>query len=249
MRVGRRANELRPVTLTLGVLSHPIASAEIRLGRTRVLCAATIEEKLPPHRRGSGGGWVTAEYGLLPCATHTRSQRESTRGRPAGRSQEISRLIGRVLRAVVDLEALGERTIIIDCDVLDADGGTRVAAVTAASVVLRQVSDRLVTAGIASRPILREGVAGVSVGIVGEAMLLDLDYEEDSQAAVDLNVVFAESGKLVEVQGTGEGRPFSQQELNDLLVLAKMGAEVLFQHQRQILETRGSHGTLDRCDG
>jgi ribonuclease PH len=235
----RASDALRPVDIRLGVLVHPLASAEIRVGRTRVLCAVTVEDKVPPHRRGTGLGWVTAEYGLLPAATHVRTVRESVRGRPSGRSQEISRLIGRCLRSVTDLAALGERTLTVDCDVLDADGGTRMAAVTGASAALAAAAQRLWAEGTTQTNVLRQQVAGVSVGVVGGERLLDLDYEEDSAAEVDLNVVFSRSGELVEVQGTGEGRPFTRAELEELLELAARGAGILFQAQEAALREGG----------
>jgi ribonuclease PH len=235
MRIGRGPWELRPVVLTAGVLSHPPGSAEIRLGRTRVLCAATVDDKVPPHVRGSGQGWLTAEYGMLPAATHSRGARESLRGRPAGRTQEISRLIGRALRAVADLTRLSERTVVIDCDVLDADGGTRVAAITGAYVAAQLAVRRLQAEGVVDGPVFREAVAAVSVGVVDGQPLVDLAFEEDSRAEVDLNVVLTESGRLVEVQGTGEARPFTAAELAELVALARRSAEPLFAAQARAL--------------
>jgi ribonuclease PH len=231
VREGRRADEMREVSLKLDVLRHPLASVEIALGGTRVLCAVTAEDKTPPHQRGSGQGWVTAEYSLLPAATHVRTVRESVRGRPSGRTQEISRLIGRALRSVSDLSALGERTVTVDCDVLDADGGTRVAAVTGASLALELASARLLAQGIVSAPLLRERLAGVSVGVVDGEALLDLDYAEDSRAEVDLNVVLTRGGAFVEIQGTGEAHPFRREDLDRLLELAQRGAKTLFEAQ------------------
>lgn len=207
----------------------------IKLGNTQVLCAASVEESVPPFLRGSGRGWVTAEYGMLPRSTQTRSEREGLRGRVKGRSQEIQRLIGRSLRAVTDLEKLGERTVVIDCDVLQADGGTRCASITGGFVALALAVDWLLAKKLIAENPLREYVAAVSVGRVSGRNLLDLDYSEDREAEVDCNVVMTESGRLVEVQGTAEGAPFSRRELNQMLTLADRGIQELFRWQRKVL--------------
>jgi len=232
---GRRPNELRPVDITPHFLRHAEGSALITVGNTRVICAASIEDGVPPFLRGSGRGWVTAEYGMLPRSTHTRSNREAARGKQGGRTQEIQRLIGRSLRAVTRMEALGERTITLDCDVLEADGGTRTASITGAYVALalalRALQDR---GDITGKP-LADSVAAVSVGIVGGRPCLDLPYEEDSRAGVDMNVVMTGRGRFIEVQGTAEGKPFSQAELNKLTGLAAGGIETLTKLQRQVV--------------
>jgi ribonuclease PH len=207
----------------------------VSFGATRVLCTASVEEKVPPHKRGSGEGWVTAEYGMLPRATHTRSDREAAKGKQSGRTQEIQRLIGRSLRAVFDLRALGERTIALDCDVLQADGGTRTAAITGAWVAAHDAVTWLLGQGrIASSP-LRDAVAAVSVGIVQGTPLLDLEYTEDSACDTDMNVVMTGTGGFVEVQGTAEGVPFSRAEMDSLLALADQGIRELVQTQRRAL--------------
>ena len=233
-RDGRHAGDLRPTTIEL----HPVAYAEgsclISTGNTRVLCAASVDESVPDWRASSGKGWVTAEYGMLPRATHTRSSRE--RKGAKGRTQEIQRLIGRSLRSVTDLDALGPRTIILDCDVLQADGGTRTAAVTGASVALALACRHLVGEGLLSRNPLRELVAAVSAGIHDGTPVLDLDYYEDSRAQVDMNLVATEGGKLVEVQGTAEGDPFSREELQESLVLGLEGIRALVLAQKKALE-------------
>ena len=231
---GRQAGELRPMEMVLGSLPYAEGSCLISTGQTRVLCAASIKEGLPRWRERSQAGWVTAEYGMLPRSTHTRSQRE--RARVGGRTQEIQRLIGRSLRSVVDLKALGPRTVIVDCDVLQADGGTRTAATTGASVALWSALDGLTKEGLLERNPMREMVAAVSVGIVDGDPLLDLDYPEDSSAQVDLNVVGTGEGRLVEVQGTAEGDPFSRAELDDLLDLAIDGI------RRLVLAQKGALG-------
>ncbi len=207
----------------------------VSFGDTRVLCTASVEEKVPPHKRGSGEGWVTAEYGMLPRATHTRSDREAARGKQSGRTQEIQRLIGRSLRAVFDLAALGERTISLDCDVLQADGGTRTAAITGAWVAASDAVSWLMAQGKLARSPLRDAVAAVSVGIVDGTPLLDLEYVEDSACDTDMNVVMTGSGGFVEVQGTAEGAPFSRSEMDSLLALATKGIGELVELQRQAL--------------
>jgi len=232
---GRAADQLRPVRITRGYTIHAEGSVLIEFGQTRVLCTASVEEKVPPHKRGSGEGWVTAEYGMLPRATHTRSDREAARGKQSGRTQEIQRLIGRSMRAVFDLAALGERTIQIDCDVLQADGGTRTAAITGAFVAVRDAVAKLLAEGkITSSPI-RSHVAAISVGIVQGVPLLDLEYIEDSACDTDMNVVMTGAGHFVEVQGTAEGVAFTRDEMNALLVLAEKGIAELVVLQDQAL--------------
>ncbi len=229
---GRRPDELRPVTLTLGVLKWAEGSCRIRVGDTDVLCAATIEDRVPPHLRGKGTGWVTAEYSMLPRATAERSQRESSKGRIGGRTHEIQRLVGRSLRGVVDLAKLGERTVTVDCDVLQADGGTRTASITGGYVALAAA---LVTFGM--ERLLLNRIAAVSVGLVDGIALLDLDYPEDSRADVDFNVVGTDGGTYVEIQGTAEGRPFDRPAMNGLLDLAQLGLDRLFEQQAAAIAT------------
>lgn len=230
---GRAADELRPVRITTGTQRFAEGSVTVETGDTRVLCAVTVEDRVPPFLRGSGKGWVTAEYAMLPRATVTRSPRETRSG---GRTHEIQRLIGRSLRAVVDLEAVGERTLIVDCDVIHADGGTRTAAITGAYVALHQAFARMVRRhDIPSTPI-RSAVAATSVGIVNDVSVLDLCYEEDFGAEVDVNVVMTDRNEFVEVQGTAEGRPFSKVVLDGLLVLAEKGIADLFRAQREAIE-------------
>lgn len=236
-RTDKRAhNELRPVKITPGFLPYAEGSALIEMGDTRVSCAASIEERVPPFLRGRGQGWITAEYAMLPRATHQRTQRETGRGGPSGRTHEIQRLIGRSLRAVVDMNILGERTITIDCDVLQADGGTRTASITGAYVALALACRQLLRAGKISRSPLTNEVAAVSVGIVAGTPLLDLKYDEDSRAEVDMNIVCTGDNRFIEVQGTAEGTPFSREEMDDLLTLASHGIERLLQFQRVALE-------------
>ncbi len=227
---GRAPDELRPVSFTLGVQKWAEGSCRIRLGDTEVLCAATIEDKIPPHLRGTGTGWVTAEYAMLPRSTAERTQRESVKGRIGGRTHEIQRLIGRSLRGVVDLARLGERTITIDCDVIQADGGTRTASITGGYVALAAA---LVTYGM--ERLLLGKVAAVSVGIVDGVAVLDLDYAEDSRAEVDFNVVGTDAGTYVELQGTAEGKPFDRAAVDRLLDLANIGLERLFAAQAEAL--------------
>ena len=232
---GRRADELRAVSLTRGYTVHAEGSVLVAFGATKVLCTASVEEKVPAHKRGSGEGWVTAEYGMLPRATHTRGDREAARGKQSGRTQEIQRLIGRSLRSVFDLAALGERTIHLDCDVLQADGGTRTAAITGAWVAARDAVDWLLQQGrIAASPI-RDAVAAVSVGLVRGRALLDLEYTEDAACDTDMNVVMTGSGGFVEVQGTAEGTPFTRTEMDALLGLAAKGIAELVAAQRAAL--------------
>ncbi len=230
---GRAADQLRPVRLTRGYTVHAEGSVLVEFGQTRVLCTASVENRVPSHKKGSGQGWVTAEYGMLPRATHTRGEREAARGKQSGRTQEIQRLIGRSLRAVFDLALLGERTITLDCDVLQADGGTRTAAITGAFVAAHDAVGALLASGqIAATPI-RDHVAAVSVGIVQGTPLLDLEYAEDSACDTDMNVVMTGSGHFIEVQGTAEGAAFSRAEMNTLLGLAEKGIGELIALQRQ----------------
>ena len=228
----RRPDQLRPVRITRHFTRHAEGSVLVEFGETRVLCTASVEESVPGFLKGKGQGWLTAEYGMLPRSTHTRSGREAARGKQSGRTQEIQRLIGRSLRAVVDLAALGERQIIIDCDVLQADGGTRTASVTGACVAVCDALDRLVAAGVLEKSPLRDMVAAVSVGIVNGEPVLDLDYVEDSSCDTDMNVVMTGSGGIVEVQGTAEGTPFSRAELDALLALAERGIARLVEVQK-----------------
>jgi len=235
MRIdGRQLGELRPVKITRNYLKYPEGSVLVEFGDTKVICTASIEDKVPPFLKGSGEGWVTAEYSLLPRATQTRNIREATKGKLSGRTQEIQRLIGRALRSVVDLKAFGERTVLIDCDVIQADGGTRTASITGAFVALVDALNTLHTDPVQPFPV-KDFLAAVSVGIVGEDILLDLCYEEDSQAAVDMNIVMTGSGQFVEVQGTGEGRPFSKEELTQLLSLGEQGVNMLIEYQKEVL--------------
>ena len=237
-RNGARAvNQLRAVRITRGYTIHAEGSVLIEFGATKVLCTASVEEKVPPHKRGSGEGWVTAEYGMLPRATHTRSDREAARGKQSGRTQEIQRLIGRSLRAVFDLKALGERTIHLDCDVLQADGGTRTAAITGAFVAAQDAVNQLLAQGKLKQSPIRDHVAAISVGIVQGTPLLDLEYIEDSACDTDMNVVMTGSGHFVEVQGTAEGAAFSRREMDALLELAEKGISDLVALQKKALET------------
>ncbi len=235
----RRADALRPVTITRHYTRHAEGSVLVEFGHTKVLCTASVEEKVPPHKRGSGEGWVTAEYGMLPRATHTRSDREAARGKQSGRTQEIQRLIGRSLRCVFDLKALGERTISLDCDVIQADGGTRTAAITGAFVAAHdavswlQAQSKLSAAPNASP--IRQFVAAISVGIVKGTPLLDLEYAEDSSCDTDMNVVMTAAGGFVELQGTAEGAAFSRSEMDALLGLADKGIRELIAAQRSAL--------------
>jgi ribonuclease PH len=232
---GRAADALRPTTITPNVLIHAEGSVLIEAGHTRVICAASIEDRVPPFLRNTGKGWITAEYGMLPRATGTRTQRESTAGKVGGRTQEIQRLIGRSLRSVADLKALGERTIWIDCDVIQADGGTRTASITGGFVALVLALDRLRQQGVIKSVPVTHYVAATSVGIVQQTPLLDLAYEEDSTAEVDMNVVKTSGGKFIELQGTAETQPFDREQLNTLLSLADKGIEELIAKQREIV--------------
>jgi ribonuclease PH len=232
---GRAAAALRPVSLERGYTRHAEGSVLVAFGHTRVLCTASVEEKVPPHKRGSGEGWVTAEYGMLPRSTHTRSDREAARGKQSGRTQEIQRLIGRSMRTVFDLSALGERTIHLDCDVLQADGGTRTAAITGAFVAAHDAVTWLLGQGRIPATPIRDFVAAVSVGIVQGTPLLDLEYTEDSACDTDMNVVMTGAGGFVEVQGTAEGTPFSRAEMDALLALAGDGIGELVRLQKRVL--------------
>jgi ribonuclease PH len=233
---GRQPNQLRPVTITPGFLAAAEGSALIEIGHTKVVCSASLEEAVPPWLRGAGRGWITAEYGMLPRATTTRTAREVTRGHPGGRTQEIQRLIGRALRSVTRLEQLGERTIYIDCDVLQADGGTRTAAITGGWVALALALQQMVEFRMIGAMPLREPLAAVSVGLVDGVATLDLCYEEDSRAEVDMNVVMTEAGEYAEVQSTGESRTFTLEQLQHMLALAKDGIARLIRVQKSAVK-------------
>ncbi|MAG15159.1 MAG: ribonuclease PH [Dehalococcoidales bacterium] len=233
---GRAWDELRPITIMPGFQSFAEGSVLIELGKTRVACSVSTEDRVPNFLKGSGTGWITAEYAMLPRATITRTPRESSLGKVGGRSQEIQRFIGRSLRAIVDLTAFGERTLIVDCDVMQADGGTRTAAITGAYVALHQSLQALVNIGVVSTMPLKCAVAATSVGIVRNDMMLDLCYDEDCSAAVDFNVVMTSQDEFVEVQGTAEGKPFSRENIDVLLSLAGKGIKQLFQTQQLALE-------------
>jgi ribonuclease PH len=232
---GRKSDQMRPVKITRGYTRHAEGSVLVEFGETRVLCTASVLDKLPPHLKGLAQGWVTAEYGMLPRATHTRGDREAARGKQSGRTQEIQRLIGRALRSVVDLRKLGERTVHLDCDVLQADGGTRTAAITGAFVALHDAVDGMLKRELIAQSPVRDFVAAVSVGIHGGAPVLDLDYAEDSGSGTDMNVVMTGSGGLVEVQGTAEGAPFSRKEMEAMLDLAQKGIRELVAAQKTAL--------------
>lgn len=231
----RQNNELRAIHITRNFNKHAEGSVLIEVGDTKVICTATVEEKVPPFMRGEGKGWVTAEYSMIPRATQTRNAREATRGKVSGRTMEISRLIGRALRSVVNLEKLGERTIWVDCDVIQADGGTRTASITGAFVAIADACHKLIQDGKVEKMPIQSFIAATSVGIIDEEPRLDLNYEEDSKAKVDMNVVMTDQNKYVEIQGTGEESPFDQEELNDLLQLAKNGIQQLIDYQKEQL--------------
>ncbi|OGO41036.1 MAG: ribonuclease PH [Chloroflexi bacterium RBG_16_58_8] len=233
---GRAYDELRTVKIIPGYQSFAEGSAMIKLGKTHVLCSVSVEERVPAFLKGSGTGWITAEYAMLPRATVTRTQRDSAVGHVTGRNQEIQRLIGRSLRAVADLSALGERTLTVDCDVIQADGGTRTAAITGSYVALYKAMETLQNMGVVSKNPLKSAVAATSVGIVNSYMMLDLCYDEDFQAAVDFNVVMTSKGEFVEIQGTAEGKPFSKETVNDLLALGEKGIQQLLLKQQQALK-------------
>ena len=232
---GREARELRPIAITRSFIKHAEGSVLIEFGDTRVICTASVEESVPPFLRGKGTGWVTAEYSMLPRATHTRSAREASKGKQSGRTLEIQRLIGRSLRAVVDLARLGERSIHIDCDVIQADGGTRTASITGAYVALVDALNTLRNWGLLAELPIREAVAAVSVGIVEGEALLDLNYPEDSSAEVDMNYVMTSSDRFVEVQGTAEAEPFTIAQMDQMRELAMSGIRRLFDIQREVL--------------
>ncbi|MBV7431022.1 MULTISPECIES: ribonuclease PH [unclassified Acidovorax] len=235
---GRAADQLRTVRITRHYTMHAEGSVLIEFGNTKVLCTASVEERVPPHKRGSGEGWVTAEYGMLPRATHTRNDREAARGKQNGRTQEIQRLIGRSLRAVFDLKLLGERTLQLDCDVIQADGGTRTAAITGAWVAAQDAVNQLLASGKIAQSPLVQPVAAISVGMVQGTPLLDLEYVEDVDCDTDMNIVMTGAGHFVEVQGTAEGVAFTRAEMDQLLALAEKGiAELVQLQQRSLLET------------
>ena len=233
---GRRPDQLRPVTITRDYLRHPEGSVLVEFGETKVICTASVEDRVPPFLKGQNQGWVTAEYGMLPRATATRTAREATR--TGGRAQEIQRLVGRSFRAVVELAKLGERSFWVDCDVIQADGGTRTAAITGGFVALADAFAKLVQGGLLSGLPLRDCVAATSVGVVGGTVVLDLDYLEDSSAEVDMNVVMTGAGEFVEIQGTAELVPFGRERLQEMLTLAEAGIQRLVALQRQALEAR-----------
>jgi ribonuclease PH len=236
---GRDERQSRPIEILTGVNMHAEGSALIKVGQTHVHCTASVEDRVPPFLRDTGQGWVTCEYGMLPRATNERTARESTKGRPSGRTQEIQRLIGRSLRAVIEPKTLGQRTIWIDCDVLQADGGTRCASITGACVALALALAKLRAKNLVGAGVLRGLVAATSVGIVGGLACLDLSYVEDSQADVDMNVVRTDRGRFVEVQGTAEGKPFTGKQLDRLLTLAATGIQSLAAAQRSVLREAG----------
>jgi len=229
----RQANQLREIKFTRNYTCHAEGSVLVEFGNTKVICTASIEESVPPFLKGKGEGWVTAEYSMLPRATHTRNKRDSTQGKPNARAQEIQRLIGRSLRGIVDLKALGERQILIDCDVIQADGGTRTASITGAYVALRDAIDSLIASGKLTESPLIDAVAAISVGIYQGSAVLDLDYVEDSNCDTDMNVVMTASGKLIEIQGTAENGAFDRLALNQMLDLAEQGIKQLIQFQLQ----------------
>ncbi len=234
---GRQADEPRKVQIVPGYLTFAEGSALIDMGRTRVLCAVTVEDRVPPFLKGGGSGWITAEYSMLPRATLVRTARETATRKPSGRTMEIQRLIGRSLRAAIDLKVLGERTLTVDCDVIQADGGTRTAAITGSYVAVYHALQQMRRSNrIASMP-LQSAVSAISVGIVDKGLLLDLCYEEDFRAEADFNIVMTEKGDLVEVQGTAEGTPYSRSVLNQVLDLAQKGCRYLFEAQKQVIKT------------
>ena len=232
---GRTAKQFRPVSITRAFTKHAEGSVLIAFGDTKVLCTASVLERVPPHKKGSGEGWVTAEYGMLPRSTHTRSDREAARGKQTGRTQEIQRLIGRAMRSVFNLEILGERTIHLDCDVLQADGGTRTAAITGSYVAARDAINHLLKTGVLKQDPIIDSVAAISVGIYQGQPVLDLDYPEDSSCDTDMNVVMTGKGGMIEIQGTAEGAAFSRTELIELLDLAEQGIAELSKLQTQAL--------------
>lgn len=232
---GRAADELRSLKITPGYLPYAEGSVLIEMGQTRVVCSASVEDRVPPFLRNSGQGWITAEYSMLPRATQTRTPREVRRGGPSGRTHEIQRLIGRSLRAAADMKHLGERTITLDCDVLQADGGTRTAAITGAYVALAMAVNKLIKSGKVGSNVIINEVAAISVGMVGNTPLLDLKYDEDSTAEVDMNVVCTGDGRFIEVQGTAEREAFSREQMDGLLLLAEKGIQLLVNAQREMV--------------
>ena len=245
---GRASNELRPVKIALDFLPYAEGSVLIEMGNTRVVCSASLEDRVPPFLRNTGQGWLTAEYAMLPRSTQTRTSREIGRGGPSGRTHEIQRLIGRSLRAVADMKALGERTLTIDCDVLQADGGTRTAAITGAYVAFALAGIRLLRSGKVSKSIVQNQVAAVSVGIVDSTPLLDLKYDEDSKAEVDMNVVCTGDGRFIEVQGTAEREPFTRAQMDELLALAGAGISELVGLQRDVLSRADRGGSTTSAE-
>ena len=235
---GRTADALRPLSITRHYTRHAEGSVLVEFGHTKVLCTASVEERVPPFLKGKGQGWVTAEYGMLPRSTHTRTDREAAKGKQSGRTQEIQRLIGRSLRAITDLSALGERQVTLDCDVLQADGGTRCASISGAAVALHDALAGLVAAGKLPAHPMRDFVAAVSVGIVGGVPVLDLNYDEDSACDTDMNVVMTGAGGMCEIQGTAEGTPFTRAELDALLALAEKGIREIIAAQKSALEMK-----------
>ena len=234
---GRKADELRPLTIETNIIKYAEGSALIKSGDTHVICTASVDDGVPPFLKGTGTGWITSEYSMLPRSTHTRNNRDSAKGRVNARSQEIQRLIGRSLRSIFDLNKLGERSIIIDCDVVQADGGTRTASITGSYVALSIAVNGLLNKRIIDENPLNDHVAAVSVGIVNGVALLDLCYDEDSNADVDMNIVMTGNGNLVEIQGTAEGKPFSIDEMNSLVEMARAGIEKLFEVQHSVIES------------
>jgi len=231
----RKFDDIRNVKITNNYLMHAEGSVLIEMGDTKVICSASVEDKVPPFLKGSGTGWITAEYGMLPRSTESRKIRDSSRGKVDGRTQEIQRLIGRALRSVVNLSALGEKTIWIDCDVIQADGGTRTASITGAFVALIEAIKKMQAKGQLNRNPVKNFVSAISIGIVDNDIMLDLCYEEDSRAQVDMNVVMTDKGEFIEIQGTGETSPFSNSELHDMLFLAEKGCKLLFRKQEEII--------------
>lgn len=228
INLGETMKNLRPFSIQKNVLKHPAASVQISMGETVVLCSITIEEKVPPFLRGQGKGWINAEYGMLPTATHERTNREAKRGQQTGRTQEIQRLIGRSLRAGIDLKKLGERSIIVDCDVIQADGGTRCASITGGFIALEMAINQLISEGKLTESPIIERIAAVSVGILNDEVIMDLDYAADSACSVDMNVVMTQTGRFVEVQASGEEATFTPAQLQDMLTLAASGIQTLF---------------------
>lgn len=246
---GRKADELRPVTIRTNTNKYAEGSVFIEVGDTKVICTATVDEKVPPFMKGQGKGWVSAEYSMLPRATQTRNQREANRGKLSGRTMEIQRLIGRALRSVVDLQSLGERTIILDCDVIQADGGTRTTSITGSFIAMAMAIHKVASQHSLHKFPITDFLASVSVGVIQGNTLLDLNYEEDSTAKVDMNVVMTGQGKYVEVQGTGEESPFAREELNGLLVLAEKGITELVEMQKEALGRTASMITARAAHG